>query len=276
MRRARSSWSWKSSPSGTWTVCDVRIVPPGASTSWTAVRSWSPDRSRVPITTRSTSASAASAFRSGSPPKRTAVALDRTTSDPVPESEVAIASGRLKARKSVSGSGRRMRNGSTTSRTRARASPRESSPDAPPREARSFAIASADAGRSSGRLASAFRITRSAATTAGEPVRAGGSAWSVACRTSTNVRPVNAGRPASISNRMAPAAKRSHLESTASAVTCSGAMYPGVPTMVPVRVSSEDEPGALDRSGTLGLARPKSSSLMPWRVRNTLVGLRSR
>ena len=85
-------------------------------------RSWSPERSSVPITTRSTSASAASALRSGaSPAKRAAVALERTTSEPMPESDVAMASGRLKARKSVSGSGRRTRNGSTTSRVSARA-----------------------------------------------------------------------------------------------------------------------------------------------------------
>jgi hypothetical protein len=51
-----------------------------------------------------------------SPANRAAVALERTTRDPIPESEVVMASGRLNARKSVSGSGRRIRNGSTTSR----------------------------------------------------------------------------------------------------------------------------------------------------------------
>ena len=75
-----------------------------------------------------------------------------------------------------------------------------------------------------GCLASARRITRSTAATAGEPVSAGGCSWSVACRISTIVRPPNAGRPASISNRMAPAANRSLRASTASPVTCSGAM----------------------------------------------------
>ena len=69
------------------------------------------------MTTRSTSASAASALRSGaSPGNRAAVALERTISEPMPDSDVAIASGRLKARKSVSGSGRSTRNGSTTMR----------------------------------------------------------------------------------------------------------------------------------------------------------------
>ena len=49
------------------------------------------------------------------------MALERTISEPMPDNDVAIASGRLKARKSVSGSGRRTRNGSTTRRVRARA-----------------------------------------------------------------------------------------------------------------------------------------------------------
>ena len=46
----------------------------------------SPERSSVPMTTRSTSASAARALKSGvSPAKRAAVALDRTISDPRPD-----------------------------------------------------------------------------------------------------------------------------------------------------------------------------------------------
>ena len=131
-RRAMSSCSRNRSPSDDWTVCDVSSVPPGASTSCAAARSWSPARSSVPITTRSTSASAASALRSGaSPAKRAAVALERTTSEPMPDSDVAMASGRLKARKSVSGSGRRTRNGSTTRRVSARARAGVSSPSTP-------------------------------------------------------------------------------------------------------------------------------------------------
>ena len=102
---------------------------------------------------------------------------------------------------------------------------------------RSSAIASADGGRSAGRLAIARRMTRSTAATAGEPVSAGGCSYSVACRTSTMVRPLKAGRPASISKRIAPAAKRSLRASTLPPVTCSGAMYRGVPITMPVRVS---------------------------------------
>ena len=164
----------------------------------------------MPRTTRSTSAAAARALRSGaSPAKRAAVALERTTSDGIPAIDVAMASGRLKARKSVSGSGRRIRNGSTTRRVRARASAGVSLPSTLLVPRSSSAIASAEEGRSAGFLARAFRITRSAAATAGEPTRAGGCSWSVACRISTTLAPANAGRPASISNRIAPVANRS-------------------------------------------------------------------
>ncbi len=44
--------------------------------------------------------------RASRPANFAALALDRTMSEPMPESDVEIASGRLKARKSVSGSGR--------------------------------------------------------------------------------------------------------------------------------------------------------------------------
>ena len=67
-------------------------------------------------------------------------------------SDVAIASGRLKARKSVSGSGRSTRNGSTTRRVSAWARAGVSSPVAPRTRRSSSAIASADGGRSRGLL----------------------------------------------------------------------------------------------------------------------------
>ena len=220
-----SSCKRNKSPSDDCTVCEVSSVPSGASTSCATTRNWSPERNSVPMTTRSTSASAASALRSGvSAGKRAAVVLERTISEPMPDNDVAMASGRLNARKSVSGSGRRTRNGSTTRRVSGRARTWEL-PSSTPRMARSAsAIASADAGRSSGRLASARRITRSTAVTAGVPVSAGGCSWSVACNTATTVRPPNARRPASSSNRIAPAAKRSHRLSTTPLVSCSGAM----------------------------------------------------
>ncbi len=226
------------------------------------------------MTTRSTSASAASALRSGvSAPKRAATTLERTISEALPDSDVAMASGRLNARKSVSGSGRRTRNGRTTRRVSGWAR-LGVAPVSTPRMARSSsAIASADAGRSAGLLAMARRITRSTAATAGEPVSAGGCSCCVACRTSTIVRPLNAGRPASISKRIAPAAKRSLRLSTASPVTCSGAMYRGVPITTPVRVSPV---AGLSAPSSSGRARPKSRSFTPWAVRKTLDGFRSR
>ena len=90
-------------------------------------------------------------------------------------SEVAIASGRLKARKSVSGSGAQDAEGQHhEAGERAGQGRRVVAAHARARRAARSAMASADAGRSAGRLASARRITRSAAATAGDPVSAGG------------------------------------------------------------------------------------------------------
>ncbi len=76
-----------------------------------------PDRSKVPVTTASTSASAAMRFRSTlSPANREADALERTTSDASPLSAFTTASGTLKARNPVSGSSRSSRNGRTSNR----------------------------------------------------------------------------------------------------------------------------------------------------------------
>ena len=106
--------------------------------------------------------------------QRAPAALDRTIRELSPVSEVAIASGRLNARKSDSGSGRSARNGSTTRRVSGCASAVVLSLCTPSTSSSSLAIASADGGRCGGRLASARRSTRSMATTAGEPVSAGG------------------------------------------------------------------------------------------------------
>ena len=132
---------------------DVISRPFGASTSCATARTWSPDRISVPITTRSTSASEASAFRSGaSTRKRPATALERTTSDSMPERVVVIASARLNARKSVSASGRRIRNGSTTSRVIVCARAVVDSVSRAAAARSSSAIASADSNRSAGPL----------------------------------------------------------------------------------------------------------------------------
>ncbi len=184
------------SSSGDWTVCAVSSVPPGASISCADTRNRSPDRSSVPITTRSTSAVAASALRSGAAAsKRPATTLDRTVRNGLADNDVAIASGRLNARKSVSGSARSTRNGRTTRRVSGCARAGVAPPSNPSTSLRSSAIAAADAGRSSGRFDSARRMTRSIAATAGDPPSAGGCSCSVACRTSKMVRPPKAGRP---------------------------------------------------------------------------------
>ena len=101
---------------------------------------------------------------------------------------------------------------------------------------------------------------------------AGGCSWRVACRISTTVRPPNAGRPASISNRMA----RRGEEITA------GVDARRPPVRAPYSVACPSRPGArqplrrIERRLELGRARPKSSSLTPWGVRKTFDGLRSR
>ena len=110
------------SSSGTCAACDHSTVPDGTSTSCTLTRTspgaWRSD----PVTTASTPASLASARKSGwSAEYRDAARLDRTMSDSRPDSETVIASGRLNARKSIAGSGRSIRNGSTINRVVARA-----------------------------------------------------------------------------------------------------------------------------------------------------------
>ena len=79
-------------------------VPVAASVSCAVTRISSPAESSVPVTIRSTSASAAMVLRSCVPTaNRDAARLERTTRDFSAESEVVNASGRLNARKSVAG-----------------------------------------------------------------------------------------------------------------------------------------------------------------------------
>ena len=122
MRLTRSSCNWKMSRSATCEVFDQMSAPEGVSISCVLTRNWPPEVSSVPVSTTSTSASSAIVFRFGaSPAKRAAAKLERTINDSRPANELVMASGRLKARKSVSGSGRRMRNGSTIKRLITRA-----------------------------------------------------------------------------------------------------------------------------------------------------------
>ena len=71
----------------------------------------------MPVIAASTLSSDATARRSSTPSlNRAAARLERTVSESRPESDTVIASGRLNARKSTSGSGLSTLNGSTTSR----------------------------------------------------------------------------------------------------------------------------------------------------------------
>ena len=118
------------------------------------------------MTTRSTSASAASALRSGaSPANRAAVALERTISESMPDKRHRDGVGQAEREKVGVGIGpqnaerqhddARQRLGHATA----------SVPCTPCTPRSSAAISSAEAGRSAGRLASARRMTRSTAAT---------------------------------------------------------------------------------------------------------------
>ena len=118
------SWSWKRSWIGAWMVCDHSSEPSGTATSCADTRTSLPARMSEPVTTASTCTCRANAGRSGplgvaGPADR----LDRTITDSRPDSAAETASGRLKARKSVSGSGPQQPEGQDDqSRERGRAS----------------------------------------------------------------------------------------------------------------------------------------------------------
>ncbi len=265
-------------PSDDWTVCDVSSVPPGASTSWAVARTWSPARSSVPITTRSTSASAARALRSGvSPANRAAVALERTTSDSIRVSDVAIASGRLKARKSVSGSARRIAEGQhheagqgpgqgrsvvASDAPRPRAAPRPS-----PRPRRAAPTGAWPAPGGSRDRPPPPPATRSARAAARRASRAGSRRR---CGPRRPAAPP-ASRRASRPPRTGRCARRALRRSPARA-PCSAACPPPSPCGSGWRPSCR----CSATSGSVGRASPKSSSFTPCGVRNTLDGLRSR
>ena len=100
---------------------DHSSVPVEASVSWVVTRISSPAKQRAGHDHVDVGLRADFSRVLASPANRAAAMLDRTTSDSSPDSELVSASGRLKARKSVSGSGRSMRNGSTIRRVRRRA-----------------------------------------------------------------------------------------------------------------------------------------------------------
>ena len=159
------------------------------------------------MTTRSTSASAASALRSGaSPGNRAAVALERTISEPVARQrrgdrirqaerqEVGLWIGTQHAERQHDDASERLRQCPRAVAVRSRARPQLLGHDlrggVPLR----------------GSLGQRAADHPSTAATVGEPLSAGGCSDIVACSTSPTVRPPKAGRPASISNRIAPAA----------------------------------------------------------------------
>ena len=118
MRWVSSSWTRNTSPTGICAVFDHSRAPVEASVSCVVTRTLAAgaqqraghDRRRRPLRAATCFGSAAA------PTKRAAALLERTTSDSSPASEAVSASGRLKARNSVSGSGRSIVNGSTISR----------------------------------------------------------------------------------------------------------------------------------------------------------------
>ena len=136
-----------------------------------------------------------SARRRSMPPPAGNASAERTMMSSWPASEVPRASASPRRRKSISGSGRSSRNGRTAMRfsrlictgstSRGRSATRRSS----------SAIADAEAKRSPGSLAIARCTTRSMATSAAEPLRAGGCSVITACSTSTNVAPRNGRSP---------------------------------------------------------------------------------
>ena len=111
-----------------------------------------------------------------------------------------MASDRLNAKKSVSGSGRSTRNGKTISRVMGRAC--SASPESEGTSSvwrRSWAMASAVWYRSSGFLASARWMTRSTAAMAADPLRTGGFSCVIAWITCAMASPMNGGLAVSIS-----------------------------------------------------------------------------
>ena len=203
MAWVNASWSWKRSWIGAWMVCDHSSDPSGTATSCADTRSSLPARMSEPVTTASTCTWRANAGRSGplgvaGPADR----LDRTITDSRPDSAAETASGRLKARKSVSASGRSSRKGSTISRVSDgvdlhRHAIATVSVDDPARSAAANAVASA------GRWAGSFdRACRTACSNSGGAVpgaSAGGSSNATACRMSTSDGASKAARPVSIS-----------------------------------------------------------------------------
>ncbi len=151
------------------------------------------------------------------------------------------------------------------------------------RPARIGASSAAEAGRRAGDF-SRQRATRSSSSRGTSGLsREGGAGWSrrIAAIRSKALAPVNAGRPVNISESTHPNAKRSLCGPAVSPRTCSGDMYPTVPSTVPGRVGSgvvgADVGSFSEESSRTHRASPKSRILTRFStVTKTLSGFRSR
>ena len=132
--------------------------------------------------------------------------------------------------------------------------------------ARACANSAAPAWRSAGTFANAFSTARSTpGETVSRTVRMGATG-STACRAriACAVGPVNGGAPVSISYTTQPRAYRSLRPSTPpSSVPCSGLMYAGVPSAIPVSVSRSLPAALIARAipKSVTRARPSASRM---------------
>jgi len=95
-----------------------------------------------------------------------------------------------------------------------------------------------------------------------------------AASSACGARPANGGWPTSISYAITPHAYTSARASTCgSALTCSGAMYAGVPSVTPMEVSPVAPAGP---DSLIALATPKSVTMAAPLDSSTLSGLMSR
>ena len=278
MAWVNASWSWKRSWIGAWMVCDHSSDPSGTATSCADTRSSLPARRSEPVTTASTCTWRANAGRSGplgvaGPADR----LDRTITDSRPDSAAETASGRLKARKSVSGVRPQQAEGQhDQSRERGGRRRRHRHRDGVGRRPCAQRLRKQpppSAGRCAGSLARACRTACSNSGGAVPGASAGGSSYATACRMSTSDGASKAARPVEhlVDDRAGREDVRAMVHRLAADLF-----------RRQVARRADDQAAAASggcrrlRPGPTSRARPKSSSFTPWRVRKMLAGFRSR
>ena len=193
----------------------------------------------------------------------------------MPESDVVIASARLNARKSVSASGRRIRNGSTTSRVIACARAVVDPVSRPAAARSSSAITSAEGRpirRPLGQRAPDHAIDRGDGRRAAERRRllGRGGTQHLHDRASCESRPPSQHLEQDGARREEIGCARRQAPRSRAPAPCSGACRPAIPDCVIAVIV------VAAGSSRSGRASPKSSSLTPWAVTNTFDGLRSR